>query len=190
MVKIYLRDPPSSTSFLDTQSTHSFTKMMRLSFILFVAATATSALSIYPRQSASLSFPGALILLILLLLLTLGILACSFPCLVGANTDGCAATDNACMCMSQAFLDSTTACIVQSCTDPTDLATAEGTSVALCKMAVGSGFVTTFLLTDADVLDSRASISLAVLPLLFLPQPEHGTFKDHPYQPLLQPTSD
>ncbi|KAH8827124.1 hypothetical protein DL96DRAFT_1605617 [Flagelloscypha sp. PMI_526] len=40
---------------------------------------------------------------------------CATPCIAGADLDGCQATDNACLCKSKAFVNSTTTCITSSC---------------------------------------------------------------------------
>lgn len=61
--------------------------------------------------------------------------ACSIPCLVNADLGNCSATDNVCLCKSQAFVNSTTACIENACTGA-DLANAEADAEAICASVV------------------------------------------------------
>ncbi|KAF8893126.1 hypothetical protein BD779DRAFT_1508942 [Infundibulicybe gibba] len=61
--------------------------------------------------------------------------ACAGPCLTTADLDGCALTDNACLCKSQKFVASSTTCIQGACKGD-DLTNAEAAAVALCA-AVG-----------------------------------------------------
>ncbi|KDR69077.1 hypothetical protein GALMADRAFT_77836, partial [Galerina marginata CBS 339.88] len=63
--------------------------------------------------------------------------ACAFPCIVGADLDGCAPTDNVCLCTSEPFVNSTTSCIESKCTGD-DLIAAEQFAEALCAAVVSS----------------------------------------------------
>ncbi|KAF8314520.1 hypothetical protein DL93DRAFT_2080179 [Clavulina sp. PMI_390] len=62
--------------------------------------------------------------------------ACADSCLANANLDGCGATDYSCLCQDHTFLDTTTQCIYNACTDPTDLQQAVATASAVCAAAV------------------------------------------------------
>ncbi|KIK02556.1 hypothetical protein K443DRAFT_515923 [Laccaria amethystina LaAM-08-1] len=61
--------------------------------------------------------------------------ACAGKCIASANLGGCAATDNACLCRSQAFLSTAIPCVEMTCTG-SDLAEAKNAAEQLC-LAVG-----------------------------------------------------
>ncbi|THU85128.1 hypothetical protein K435DRAFT_783425 [Dendrothele bispora CBS 962.96] len=89
---------------------------MRYSFFVstaLVSLASASSVSLWRRQ-----FPG-----------------CATSCLANADTGNCVASDNACLCRSQSFVDSTTQCIESSCSG-NDLQTALTDAQMLCA-AVG-----------------------------------------------------
>lgn len=57
------------------------------------------------------------------------------PCLENANFGNCAHQDNACLCASEPFVSSTTACIESACSG-SDLTNAEQYSQDICKSVV------------------------------------------------------
>ena len=60
---------------------------------------------------------------------------CALPCVANANFGSCSHQDNACLCKSQAFINSTTTCIQGACQGQ-DLQNAEAYSQAICKSVV------------------------------------------------------
>ncbi|KAG9043484.1 hypothetical protein FS837_009494 [Tulasnella sp. UAMH 9824] len=89
---------------------------MRFSTVIVaLAASVASASFLVERQSSS--FPP-----------------CSIPCLTNAQTGSCSPTDNTCLCKSDDYLRSTTACIQNACS-AADLATAATMAQTLCKAA-------------------------------------------------------
>ncbi|KIM82725.1 hypothetical protein PILCRDRAFT_820022 [Piloderma croceum F 1598] len=80
-------------------------------FITFIGAVCAASASFVPRQS----FPN-----------------CAIPCLQNADLGSCSAQDNVCLCNNQAFINSTTTCIENSCS-PDDLASAEAEADAICE---------------------------------------------------------
>ncbi|KAF8237630.1 hypothetical protein L208DRAFT_1246381, partial [Tricholoma matsutake] len=64
---------------------------------------------------------------------------CAASCIANANLQGCAATNNTCLCTNQAFVNGTTTCIEASCTG-SDLTNAIAASQTLCAAAVRAFF--------------------------------------------------
>ncbi|KAL1948415.1 hypothetical protein VTO73DRAFT_12490 [Trametes versicolor] len=90
---------------------------MRCSAILILAAVASvSAAGINRRQDAT--YP-----------------ACSLPCLQAADFGTCDPLDDACLCKSSDFINSTTTCIAGACSG-NDLLQAEAAAQSACE-AVG-----------------------------------------------------
>ncbi|EDR04189.1 uncharacterized protein LACBIDRAFT_304862 [Laccaria bicolor S238N-H82] len=111
-----------------------------------LAAASASASSLYSRQN---------------------IPACAGTCIASADLGGCSATDNACLCKSTAFVDSTAACIETACTG-SDLQAAIAAAEALCA-AVGvtlsglpTGSATTAAATGAS--SGSAAATTATTP--------------------------
>jgi len=88
---------------------------MRASIILTLAlsAIAASAKTILPR-----AYPK-----------------CALDCLQHANFHGCGVTDYSCLCTNHQFLDETSQCIYNECTNPQDLAQAVQAASDACKAA-------------------------------------------------------
>ncbi|KAG9086065.1 hypothetical protein FRC06_003289 [Ceratobasidium sp. 370] len=85
---------------------------MRASFALLALAAVASASSVSKRQLPN----------------------CAMACIVKANTGTCDATDNTCLCKSDAFVQSTYQCIASTCS-ASDLQTAIDGARALCAAA-------------------------------------------------------
>ncbi|KAH7337450.1 hypothetical protein B0J17DRAFT_663026 [Rhizoctonia solani] len=85
---------------------------MRASIIVAALAAVASATTLNRRQYPS----------------------CAMSCIQNANIGTCSPTDNTCMCKSQAFIESTAACVNKSCSGD-DLDKANEISRALCLAA-------------------------------------------------------
>ncbi|CAA7263322.1 unnamed protein product [Cyclocybe aegerita] len=104
-------------------------------FTLFGAAASASA-SLIARQDA---IPN-----------------CMLPCLASADFGGCVQTDNVCLCNNRAFVDSTTSCVLASCSGE-DLQNALAFSVELC-LRVGVTLTSAApTSTDADTATATAT---------------------------------
>ncbi|KAI0772914.1 hypothetical protein BD413DRAFT_473489, partial [Trametes elegans] len=60
---------------------------------------------------------------------------CANPCLASADFGNCDPLDSGCLCNSQAFVSSTTACITKSCSG-NDLQQAEAAAQQVCLAVV------------------------------------------------------
>ncbi|KZT26073.1 hypothetical protein NEOLEDRAFT_267649 [Neolentinus lepideus HHB14362 ss-1] len=80
--------------------------------------------------------------------------SCATSCLMNADTGTCGENDT-CLCRSQAFINSTTTCIQQSCTG-SDLTNAEAAAQELCA-AVGVTLSATSATASATAPASSAS---------------------------------
>ncbi|KAK0186516.1 hypothetical protein F5146DRAFT_133983 [Armillaria mellea] len=72
---------------------------------------------------------------------------CALPCITNVDYGSCSPSDNACLCKSATYVNTTTTCIESSCTG-SDLTTAIATAQALCA-EVGVTFSSTSLPTGA-----------------------------------------
>ncbi|KXN93055.1 hypothetical protein AN958_10372 [Leucoagaricus sp. SymC.cos] len=89
---------------------------MRLSVAVTVAALASAAsANVVSRQD--------------------GLPACAMQCLSTADLDGCVSTDNACLCKSTKFVESSTVCIGNTCKG-SDLQAALQAAQQLCAIVV------------------------------------------------------
>ena len=70
---------------------------------------------------------------------------CAAACLASADFGSCSQNDNACLCSSQPFIQSTTSCITSKCSGQ-DLANAEAYSQAICKSVVRTLCITRWTL--------------------------------------------
>ncbi|KAL5497798.1 hypothetical protein ACEPAH_2729 [Sanghuangporus vaninii] len=89
---------------------------LSLSFVLSGIAISSAFASLLSRQDE----PGT---------------ACVSTCIANADLDGCSATDNVCLCKSQAFIDSIETCFDREC-EAQDLENARVFVEATCE-AVG-----------------------------------------------------
>lgn len=60
---------------------------------------------------------------------------CALPCITNVDYGSCSPSDNACLCKSATYVNTTTTCIESSCTG-SDLTTAIATAQALCAEVV------------------------------------------------------
>ncbi|SJL09212.1 uncharacterized protein ARMOST_12588 [Armillaria ostoyae] len=74
-------------------------------------------------------------------------IACALPCITNVDYGSCSPSDNACLCKSATYVNTTTTCIESSCTG-SDLTTAIATAQALCA-EVGVTFSSTSLPTGS-----------------------------------------
>lgn len=120
---------------------------MRCFAILALAATlsAASAAQISRRQTPT--YPD-----------------CSLPCLASADFGSCDPQDNNCLCHSQDFINSTTACISKACTGD-DLKNAEAAAQSACA-AVGVTLTSAAAPTSTAPapLSDSASVSVTTTP--------------------------
>ncbi|CAE6420561.1 unnamed protein product [Rhizoctonia solani] len=118
---------------------------MRVSIVLAALAAVASASSLSKRQYPS----------------------CAMTCAQSADYDGCAATDNTCMCKSQKFVDSMSTCLTKTCTGD-DLAKAQSISNAICKAAGVPLATSTSAASTATgtASSSNAAINLSGSPLV------------------------
>ncbi|KAK0475882.1 hypothetical protein IW261DRAFT_463189 [Armillaria novae-zelandiae] len=72
---------------------------------------------------------------------------CAIPCITNVDYGSCSPSDNACLCKSATYVNTTTTCIESSCTG-SDLTTAIATAQALCAQ-VGVTFSSTSLPTGS-----------------------------------------
>ncbi|KAK0444253.1 uncharacterized protein EV420DRAFT_1574977 [Desarmillaria tabescens] len=72
---------------------------------------------------------------------------CALPCITNVDYGSCSPSDNACLCKSETYVNTTTTCIESSCTG-SDLTTAIATAQALCA-EVGVTFSSTSLPTGS-----------------------------------------
>ncbi|KAJ3506786.1 hypothetical protein NLJ89_g6674 [Agrocybe chaxingu] len=106
-----------------------------IAFTLFGAAASASA-SLIARQAA---IPN-----------------CMLPCLANADFGDCVQTDNLCLCNNRGFVDSTTTCVLASCSGD-DLQNALAFSVDLC-LKVGVTLTSDApTSTDADTATATAT---------------------------------
>lgn len=110
---------------------------MRSTFALAVltGALSVSAFSLSARQN----IPGKgyfyLLQIVRFLTYTLLITACVATCLTTADYGSCSSTDYACLCKSQAYIDSSTKCILAGC-NAADAATGESLAQTICSSVV------------------------------------------------------
>ncbi|KAG7440479.1 uncharacterized protein BT62DRAFT_938012 [Guyanagaster necrorhizus] len=71
--------------------------------------------------------------------------ACATSCITNVSYDNCSSSDNACLCKSETYVNTTLTCIESSCSG-SDLTTAIETAEALCAEVVRRVFCV-FLLT-------------------------------------------
>jgi len=90
---------------------HQFAMHFLSTFITFIGVVYAASASFVPRQF----FPD-----------------CAIPCLQNADLGSCGAQDNVCLCNNQAFINSTTTCIENSCSAD-DVASAEAEADAICE---------------------------------------------------------
>ncbi|KAK0199809.1 hypothetical protein DFS33DRAFT_195154 [Desarmillaria ectypa] len=84
--------------------------------------------------------------------------ACALPCITNVDYGNCSPSDNACLCKSATYVNTTTTCIESSCSG-SDLTTAISTAQALCAQ-VGVTFSSTSLPTGSAT-SSGSSRSVA-----------------------------
>jgi hypothetical protein len=120
---------------------------MRASLILTLAlgAIAASATTIFPR-----AYPK-----------------CALDCLSHANFHGCGTTDYSCLCTNHQFLDETSQCIYNECTNPADLAQAIQAAAEACKAAgypISSTYTPTQSRSNTAGPSSTGSFNATVTP--------------------------
>lgn len=145
---------------------------------LFVLPTALCSLSSCALRSSSLSASAPSLPLLLkfsslvttlvrcqlyltlttILELIIHYLACATPCLTNPNLHGCAITDFTCLCTNTAFLNESSQCIYDNCTNPKDLKQATDTANGVCEAAVRWNFYSVDRMTLFGWLILRFSI--------------------------------
>ncbi|KAI0827342.1 hypothetical protein BC628DRAFT_1409719 [Trametes gibbosa] len=120
---------------------------MRCFAILALAATlsAASAAQISRRQTPT--YPD-----------------CSLPCLASADFGSCDPQDNNCLCHSQDFINSTTACISKACTGD-DLKNAEAAAQSACAAVVRRSSICPPRAHGVTLTSAAAPTSTAPAPL-------------------------
>ncbi|KAH9474500.1 hypothetical protein JR316_0012960 [Psilocybe cubensis] len=88
-----------------------------------------------------------------------GLPNCAVPCALNADYDGCSPTDNHCLCTSSKFVDSTTTCVMSSCTGQ-DLQDALSFSQGVC-LKVGVTLTSSAASSTSATSSSTASSSSA-----------------------------
>jgi hypothetical protein len=123
----HIRFPPSLFAL------QQFAMRFTLTFVAAVGAFSAATASMVARQSLPCTsrHPSFVTIYIHLVLL----IACAATCLANGDFGSCSQQDNACLCKSQAFVNSTTLCIQKAC-QGSDLADAEKYSQAVCAAVV------------------------------------------------------
>ena len=147
---------------------------MRASIILTLAlgAVAASAKTIFPRAYPSECLIDKYLLVFLLMSLRFAT-ECALDCLSKANFHGCGTTDYSCLCTNHQFLDETSQCIYNECTNPQDLTQAIQAAGDACKAAVCIIYLLFELVNQADLLPC-ASVSRVIQSLPHTPQLRAG----------------
>jgi len=104
-----------------------------LTFVAAVGAFSAATASMVARQSLPCTSRHSSFVTIYIHLILF--IACAVTCLANGDFGSCSQQDNACLCKSQAFVNSTTVCIEKDCQGD-DLKNAEAYSQAICEAVV------------------------------------------------------
>ncbi|KAH9934194.1 uncharacterized protein B0H18DRAFT_547026 [Fomitopsis serialis] len=87
--------------------------------------------------------------------------SCAEACIEGANTSGCSASDDECLCSSSAFVDNIKSCVQSSCS-ASDLANAQEYFEAFCaKVGVSLSASTSATVSSSVSTSSSVTVSIS-----------------------------